>query len=180
MSQHISVIGQVATEPKLFAPEGGVQFCTFRLACTERRFDSQKNEWVDAETNWFTINSFRTLATHAKESFAKGDRVIVSGRLRIRNWEKEEKRGTSVEIDIDGIGHDVRWGVSSFTKRVGAATQTSMAERTEQPEDAAAEHVSTDTGTGQSLGNWADPTDPTGETDGTPSTDGFIPGVTAA
>lgn len=174
MSQHISVIGQVATEPKLFSPEGGVQFCTFRLACTERRFDSQKGEWVDAETNWFTINSFRTLATHSKESFMKGDRVIVSGRLRVRNWEKEEKRGTSVEIDIDGIGHDVRWGVSTFLKRAAASAPVSEEGSPEQPGDAVA---SADTGGSdrQSMGNWADPTESATESGDAPSADGFTP-----
>lgn len=177
MSQQISLIGQVATEPKLFSPEGGVQFCTFRMACTERRFDSQKGEWVDAETNWFTINAFRTLAAHANESFAKGDRVIVNGRLRVRNWEKEEKRGTSVEIDIDGIGHDVRWGVSTFTKRVGANTSNGAEGTTAQPGAAIA---SSSTATGQSMGNWAEPVEPAGESRDTPSADGFTPDVEAA
>ena len=117
MSHQLSVIGQLATDPKLFTPEGGVQFCTFRIASTERRFNTTTKEWTDGDTNWFTVNSFRSLAVHAHESFAKGDRVVVTGRLRVRNWEKEEKKGTSVEIDVDGIGHDVRWGTSTFTKQ---------------------------------------------------------------
>lgn len=123
MSQHISTIGLIATEPKLFTPEGGAEFCTFRLASTERRFDAQKKEWFDGETNWFTVNTFRTLAVHANESFSKGDRIIVSGRLRMRAWEKDEKKGTSINIDADGLGHDVRWGVSRFTKKSGQTDQ---------------------------------------------------------
>ncbi|MFC5338099.1 single-stranded DNA-binding protein [Leucobacter denitrificans] len=117
MSQHISAVGQIATEPKLYTPSGGVQFCTFRLASTERRFDAQRKEWVDGDTNWFTVNSFRSLAVNASASFSKGDRVVVTGRLRVRQWETDEKKGNSVEIDVDGIGHDVRWGVSRFTKQ---------------------------------------------------------------
>ncbi|MGO3146925.1 MAG: single-stranded DNA-binding protein [Leucobacter sp.] len=117
MSQQLSIIGQLATDPKLFTPEGGVQFCTFRIASTERRFNTATKEWIDGDTNWFTVNSFRSLAVHSHESFTKGDRVVVTGRLRVRHWEKEEKKGTSVEIDADGIGHDVRWGTSTFTKQ---------------------------------------------------------------
>ncbi len=117
MSQHVSAVGQVATEPKLYTPSGGVQFCTFRLASTERRFDAGRKEWIDGDTNWFTVNSFRSLAVHASASFSKGDRVVVTGRLRVRQWETDEKKGNSVEIDVDGIGHDVRWGVSTFTKQ---------------------------------------------------------------
>lgn len=117
MTQQMSAIGRIATDPKLFTPHGGAPFCTFRLACTERRFDQQRNEWIDGDTNWFTVNSFRNLAQHAHLSFQKGDRIVVSGKLRVRAWESEERRGISVEIDADGLGHDVRFGISSFTKQ---------------------------------------------------------------
>lgn len=110
------VVGTVATDPNLMTSESRVPFCTFRLASNERRFDREKNEWVDGETNWFTVNSFRTLAEHSKQSFNKGDRIVVNGRLRVRRWDAKDKSGLSVEIDADALGHDVRWGVSSFSK----------------------------------------------------------------
>src|SRR5690606_24074990 len=125
--QQISVIGQIATEPKLFTPEGGVQFCSFRLASTERRYDADRKEWTDRETNWFTGNAFRHRALNAKESFRNGDRAVVAGRPRVRAWENGEKRGTAVEIDADGFGHDLRWGTSKFTKRDLAASASSPA-----------------------------------------------------
>ena len=124
MSQQISAVGTIATAPKLFTPEGGSQFCTFRLASTERRFDAGRNAWVDGDTNWFTVNAFRSLALNAQQSFARGDRVVVSGRLRVRPWESEERRGISVEIDADAVGHDVRWGVSSFARSPVTAAPT--------------------------------------------------------
>lgn len=119
MTTTISVIGTIATDPKLIQPASGTTLCSFRLASDERRFDKDKQEWIDGNTNWFGVVAFRGLAAHAHESFHKGDRVIVSGRLRMRPWEKEDRRGTSVEIEADGLGHDVRWGVSRFEKRVG-------------------------------------------------------------
>ncbi|MFV0433246.1 MAG: single-stranded DNA-binding protein [Leucobacter sp.] len=117
MSNQISIVGTIATDPRYSAAESRVPYCTFRVASNERRFHREKNEWIDCGTNWYTINSFRSLAEHAKDSFSKGDRVIVNGRLRIRQWESKEKSGTSVEIDADALGHDVRWGVSRFTKQ---------------------------------------------------------------
>lgn len=172
MSQQISAIGQVATEPKFFASENGVPFCTFRLASTERRFDSQKNEWVDGDTNWFTINAFRTLATHAKESFSTGDRIVVSGRLRVKAWTKDEKKGTSVEIDADGLGHDIRWGVSKFSKQAAkledpmspAPDESSVSPESSRPSAFAAPSGSP--GTGDSREAF--------------SADGFTPNVEAA
>ncbi|WP_336659226.1 single-stranded DNA-binding protein [Leucobacter sp. USHLN153] len=121
MSQPLCVVGTVATVPKLIAPPGRAAFCSFRLASTERRFDTERKQWVDGETNWFTVNTFRTMAEHAAESFAKGDRVVVNGRLRVRHWEKDDKSGTSVDIEADAVGHDLRWGVTRFTRRPAAS-----------------------------------------------------------
>lgn len=141
MSQHFSTIGQIATEPRLFTPQGGAEFCTFRLASSERRYDAAKQEWVDTDPNWFTVNAFRSLALHTHASFRKGDRVVLTGRLRVRQWETDSKRGVSVDIDADGIGHDVRWGVSAFSKSVAASTDAPAAVTSEagSPEPATPE-----------------------------------------
>ncbi len=125
MSTVISVVGTVATDPRTITTQSGIALCTFRLACGERRFDREKNSWIDGETNWFTVTAFRGLARNASDSFHKGDRVIVNGRLRIRNWERDDRSGTAVDIEAEALGHDLRWGASSFTKRNGSETQTS-------------------------------------------------------
>ncbi|QIM16400.1 single-stranded DNA-binding protein [Leucobacter insecticola] len=117
MTIQISAVGTIATSPRLLNAENRAAFCTFRVACNDRRYDREKGRWVDGDTNWLTINAFRTLAEHAHESFAKGDRIVLSGRLRMRDWDNGSKSGTSVEVDADALGHDLRWGVSSFTKR---------------------------------------------------------------
>lgn len=146
MTQQISAVGHIATAPKLFTPPGGTPYCTFRLACTDRRYDGERSEWVDGDTNWFTVNTFRTLANHAHLSFAKGDRVVVAGKLRVRAWESEERRGTSVEIDAEGLGHDVRWGVSTFVRQPvyveSAALQVGAGGNDSNGEDSSAEDSS--------------------------------------
>lgn len=118
MSIQISVVGTVATEPKLLNSAGKTSFCTFRVASNERRYDREKNQWVDGETTWLSVNAFRSLAEHARESFSVGDRVIVNGKLRVKRWEAQDRKGVSVELDADGLGHDLRWGVSTFKKRM--------------------------------------------------------------
>lgn len=135
MNTTINVVGTIATDPRLVTPASGVQLCSFRLASDERRYDREQQAWVEGSTNWFGIVCFRGLAGHAHESFKKGDRVIVTGKLRVRNWEKDDKRGTSVEVEAEAIGHDVRWGVSRFEKQVGAQssaeTNASLTEPTQ-------------------------------------------------
>lgn len=150
MTTTISVIGTIATDPKLIQPASGATLCSFRLASDERRFDKDKQEWIDGNTNWFGVVAFRGLAAHAHESFQKGDRVIVSGRLRMRPWEKEDRRGTSVEIEADALGHDVRWGVSRFDKRVGNRSDSDAEAQSQEPANVPAPNESTSTQSGAS------------------------------
>lgn len=116
MHTQVCVVGTVATDPKLTKSAGRAAFCSFRLACNERRYDAEKQEWIDSDTNWYTINSFRGLADHAVTSFSKGDRVMVAGRLRVRDWTNGEKTGTSTVVEAEALGHDLRWGTTVFTK----------------------------------------------------------------
>lgn len=78
---------------------------------------------MDAGTNWYSVAAYRQLGEHAKASLRTGDSVIVTGRLRIRTWESNGKQGTSVDIDAEAVGHDLRWGTTAYLRssRVGAS-----------------------------------------------------------
>ena len=106
----------VATTPRHIITADGLPVTTFRLAAGTRKFDRDSSQWIDAETNWFTIVSFRTLAENANESLGKGDRVVVSGRLKIRDWDNGERNGTNVEIEADSLGHDLMFGTTKFER----------------------------------------------------------------
>lgn len=112
----ITITGNVATEPEFKRTAGGVPITTFRVARDLRRYDRAAGAWTDAGTNWYTVSVFRALADHAFRSLNKGDRVILTGLLRLREWDNGTRRGTAVEIDADAIGHDLRWGTSTFAK----------------------------------------------------------------
>ena len=132
MSDTITLTGIVATPPKHIVTSEQLQITSFRLASTQRRFDRTEQKWVDADTNWYTVTAFRSLAANAIGSILKGQRVIVTGRLRIREWATDEKSGTTIEVDADSLGHDLTFGTSVFT-RTPPATATP-----DTPESAAA------------------------------------------
>jgi len=118
MSDTYSVMGLVATTPRHLVTQDGLPITSFRLASSFRKYDRVKNKWVDAETNWFTVTSFRQLAVNTATSISKGDRVLVIGKLRVRDWDNGERAGTSVEVEAESIGHDLVWGSSSFVRTV--------------------------------------------------------------
>jgi single-strand DNA-binding protein len=117
----ITITGNVATDPELKRTAAGVAITTFRVASGRRKYDRDSGTWSDSGTNWYTVSVFRMLADHAFHSLSKGDRVILTGRLRLREWDNGTRRGTAVEIDADAIGHDLLWGTTTFVKDARAA-----------------------------------------------------------
>ncbi|MEK9578857.1 MAG: single-stranded DNA-binding protein, partial [Aquiluna sp.] len=99
MTEQLTIRGLVATTPKNVVTESGLAVTSFRLAAPARRFSVADNAWVTDQTNWYTVSAFRQLAQNSASSISKGDRVLVHGRLKIRDWDNGERSGTAVELD---------------------------------------------------------------------------------
>ena len=121
MSDHITVTGVIGTIPSIKTTKDGVPVTSFRLASTTRKFDKVTQKWVDDHTNWYSVALWRNLARNAGRSLEKGQRVVVTGRLSISEWDNGEKSGTNIEITADAIGHDLSWGISTWTRVPTAA-----------------------------------------------------------
>jgi len=118
MSEVTTITGLVATTPRHLVTQDGLPITSFRLAAAHRRFDRTSNRWVDGETNWYTITAFRQLAINLAGSISKGERIIATGKLRVRDWDNGERAGTSVELEAESVGHDLTWGTAVFTRTV--------------------------------------------------------------
>jgi len=89
-----SVSGLVATTPRHLITSEGLAITSFRLASSHRRFDRSQNRWIDGETNWYTVTAFKQLAINVSTSISKGDRIMLTGKLRVRDWDNGERAGT--------------------------------------------------------------------------------------
>lgn len=95
----ITMTGNLTADPELkFTREGSAR-CGFRLACGERKKDSN-GEWIDGDTTFINVTVWRTLAENVAESLQKGDTVTVVGRLKSRTVEDDE-RGKATFFDVD-------------------------------------------------------------------------------
>lgn len=128
MTDVVTVRGFVASEVKMTLTASGLPVANFRLGSTERRFDRAQNQWIDAATNWYSVSMFRSLAQNASASVSKGERVIVTGKLKLRQWSKEDgRRGIAPEIDADAVGHDLGWSTAKFRRAVQAVPVADLA-----------------------------------------------------
>lgn len=120
-----TVIGWLAADPKYVATSTGTPLMSLRLGCTPRRYDRESGQWQDAESMFLTVNCWRGLAENVNASEMKrGDPVVVTGRLRIREYVKDEQIRFSAVIDATTLGHDLTRGSALFRRvqRGGIAT----------------------------------------------------------
>lgn len=73
-------------------------------------------QWHDGEPLFMRCTAWKSAAENATESLTKGDRVIVTGRLRQRSFEVNDERRTVTELDIDEIGPSLRYAADKPTK----------------------------------------------------------------
>lgn len=117
----VTVVGNVATEPETTVTATGVAVTRFRLATTSRRWDAERGAWTDGPTSFYTVRAWRTLAGNVNESVGLGEPLVVHGRLRVREEEKDGRRYLSAEVEAVAVGHDLARGVSRFTRASSTA-----------------------------------------------------------
>lgn len=113
---YVTVTGNVATQPVLRVGRTGTPFLTFRLAQNVNRLDRTTGVVETIATNWMTVCAFRAHAVNLYRSLAKGQPVIVHGRLRVQDWATDERSGTTVELEATAVGHDLARGQACFVK----------------------------------------------------------------
>lgn len=113
----ITLVGNVVADPELKYTPSGAAVTNFRVASTPRKFDSQSNQWVDGDALFLTCNVWRQAAENVANSMNKGDRVIVSGRLRQRSYEtREGEKRTVFEVEVDEVGPSLKYATAQVTK----------------------------------------------------------------
>ena len=113
----ITVVGNLTGDPELRFTPSGAAVANFTVASTPRAFDRQSNEWKDQETLFMRCSVWREAAENIAESLQRGNRVLVTGRLKSRSYEtKEGEKRTVVELEVDEVGPSLRWATAKVAK----------------------------------------------------------------
>jgi single-strand DNA-binding protein len=113
----VTMIGRLATAVSgVNFNDGGLK-ATFRLASTERRFDRGVQQWVDGSRLFLTVVCWRGLAEHVLATLGVGDPVMVQGKLRSREYEKDGRVHSVIEIEAAAVGPDLARCTATVSRR---------------------------------------------------------------
>lgn len=87
MEPQVTMTGNLVADPVRRVTSSGVVVTKLRLASNHRRFDRERGEWISADPVYLDVNCWRQLGDNVAASLKKGDSVLVSGRLTMREYD---------------------------------------------------------------------------------------------
>jgi single-strand DNA-binding protein len=112
----ISVVGNLTSDPELRYTATGTPVASFSVASNERYKDGA-GQWQDGPVSFVRVNVWRELAEHCAESLAKGDRAVVTGTLRQRDYEAKDGTKRRVwEVAASEVGAALKYATVKIAK----------------------------------------------------------------
>jgi single-strand DNA-binding protein len=124
----VTVTGHVISDVQRRTAGGGAPLVRFRLAVPERRYDAERAGRHERHTSFYTVWARQELAVNLHESVARGDPLMVRGRLWLRPAEGAGARWQSADLEAVAAGHDLSHGTAAF-HRVSRVSRMSRAPR---------------------------------------------------
>jgi len=86
MSAPITLNGRLGADPEFKISATGIPLCNLRIVTNGRKLNDATQQWEDVDTTWWHVTAFNKTAEIAAV-VQKGQRVIVIGKVRERQWE---------------------------------------------------------------------------------------------
>lgn len=126
----VTVSGNLTRDPEVRnLPSTGTAVCSLRIAHNERYKDAS-GEWADRAA-YFDVTVWSGLGEWMGRNLTKGQKVVVSGRLRWREWETDGNKRQAVDITADSVIPIVR----DSDSRGGGGNSNGYPARSDVPAD---------------------------------------------
>ncbi|MGH3431647.1 MAG: single-stranded DNA-binding protein [Thermocrispum sp.] len=112
----VTVNGRIVTDVERRDVGEGSELAGFLVISTERRFDKNLGDWVDGRKFSVWVTCWRRLARNVALSLTKGDDVMVSGRLRTREYEDGGKTRYATELDAYAVGPNLTRAIADVRR----------------------------------------------------------------
>jgi len=111
----ITIQGNLTQDPELRFTKTEKPVVSLRVACSDRKKDAQGN-WSDGDSLYINVTAWNTTAQNAASSLNKGDSLIVTGKLKQREYQANDGQTKTIyEVEADSLGAELRR--HSFSKQ---------------------------------------------------------------
>jgi single-strand DNA-binding protein len=124
----ITLVGNLTRDPELRFTPNGNPVAEFGIAVTKMKA-VDKDEWI---SDFFNCVIWGTAAENVAKSLNKGSRVILTGKLTIERWEKDNEKKQATKIRVMAIGPELSYAICKITKN---AKQPDKADEQAPPTD---------------------------------------------
>jgi single-strand DNA-binding protein len=122
---NLTIIGNLVRPVELKFLNNGSAAARLTVAVSRPAYTTKFGKEVAETTSYINVSLIGTIAENAANSLDKGNRVVVTGRMEQRTWDKEDgTKGEIWELSAEAIGPDLRFAVASPQKTaMGKAAQ---------------------------------------------------------
>jgi single-strand DNA-binding protein len=130
----VTIVGNLTADPVLRFIQSGAGVANFTVASTPQRYNSQTKEYEDGDALFMRCSIWKGPAENVVESLTKGQRVIVTGRMKTKSWEDPEgNKRSNIELEVDEMGPSLKFGTASFSKTGRDKPKFEPSTRSEDP-----------------------------------------------
>lgn len=99
---HVNLIGQISSEPKVVILENGKRIAKFSLSTRETYLDEEGN--TQHVSNWHRVTAWGKWVSVLEQLGAKGQALAIEGKLRSRFYQsKSGQRQSVTEVEINDL-----------------------------------------------------------------------------
>lgn len=117
----LTIVGNLTADPDLRYTAKGIAVAGFTVASTPRV--NINGEWSDGEPLFMRCQVWKDAAENVAESLTRGSRVVVTGRLKARSYEKDGQKRTVTELEVEEVGPSLRYAIAKPEKAGGRKPQ---------------------------------------------------------
>lgn len=98
----VVISGNLTRDPEVRTTQSGMPVMSLGIAVNDRRKNNQTGEWEDY-ANFIDCTMFGTRAQNVSQYLSKGQRVMIQGKLRYSQWERDGQKRSKIEVIIDDL-----------------------------------------------------------------------------
>jgi len=110
---NITLVGNITRDPELRYTQSGKATCSFSIAVAQ--YKNKADEWV---SDFFNCVVWGKLAENVAESLAKGDKVIVAGKIYVEKWtdKKTDTERQVTKLRVANMGPELSFATCEVSR----------------------------------------------------------------